>query len=1124
MKTITVYLYTLLLALVGFAPAGFAATDTINVQFSNGGASQTGAAVIGSAGDYWNKTTGSSSTNLSLNKTDNTASGAALSWSASGVGSTGTNNAFIAQNTAWKNLFSGQIYAASGATMTANFSGLTANIPVRVYFYSENDQGGNGRKLQASLNGGAYAATTVGSDNTVYSFIKNQNYLVVDGTANASGQLNINLKGVSGARDGIGILMGIQLIASTDTPSLNTPSFENVGAGMATLRLQASADGTGYFTLLTGSNTACGTAAQVKAGLTSAGATASYHGSLPLTANTQGKYTVRNLTQLTDYTVCFSADSPTLFPAAPVSANLSTTAAHLNGSVWSVVGTAGFSAGDAVYTSLAFAPDGTPYVAYKDNDSSEAAVMKFNGTAWVTVGAAGYVAQNESLAIAPDGTPYLAYGDKGNSGKATVRKFNGTAWDTVGAAGFSAGEEWYTSLAFAPDGTPYLAYRDNGNSGKATVMQFNGTAWVTVGSAGFSAGVVDFTSLAFAPDGTPYLAYTDHGNSGKATVMQFTGTAWVAAGTAGFSAGQADYTSLAIAPDGTPYLAYQDSGYSNKATVMQFDGTAWVAVGSAGFSTGSADFTSLAFAPDGTPYLAYQDAGNATVMKFFNGDWVAVGAAGFPAAWGVYFTSLAFAPDGTPYVAYRDSRNYYRATVMKFSTAATTTALKSSLNPSRFGQSVTLTATVSPAAATGSVTFKDGGSTLGTSTLSGGSATYINSALSVGGHGITAVYAGDSAYSGSTSSVLTQTINKANTTTGLVSSLNPSNVGDNVTFTATVTPSATGTVEFFDSSISLGSGTLNSSSQTTVATSALTVGGHSITGVYSGNAAYNTSTSPVLRQTVNGSGVSITVATNPSGLGLTVDGSDYTAPQTFSWTQGSSHTLAVTSPQAGSAGTRHPFANWSDGGLQSHAITTPATPATYTASFGTEYQLTLNAGTGGSIIPASGNWYAAGSTPSIISTASNSGYVFDGWNLDSGSGPVLNVNSAATQVTMNGPTTVSAAFKAVTTTLSASIGSKSGTIGGVRSWNVSVSNTGGTTANAAQIDGLTLSSSGACKPVATTSFPLALGDISPNDALTGVVSINFTGCKSSIKFSVNIRYSADGGTSSGVTPLTGVSQ
>jgi hypothetical protein len=63
--------------------------------------------------------------------------------------------------------------------------------------------------------------------------------------------------------------------------------------------------------------------------------------------------------------------------------------------------------------------------------------------------------------------------------------------------------------------------------------------------------------------------------------------------------------------------------------------------------------------------------------------------------------------------------------------------------------------------------------------------------------------------------------------------------------------------------------------------------------------------------------VAHTVDTSPTGLQIVVDGTPYTAPQTFEWTPGSSHTLAVVSPQAGAAGTRQVFASWSDGGAQS---------------------------------------------------------------------------------------------------------------------------------------------------------------------------------------------------------------
>jgi uncharacterized repeat protein (TIGR01451 family) len=95
----------------------------------------------------------------------------------------------------------------------------------------------------------------------------------------------------------------------------------------------------------------------------------------------------------------------------------------------------------------------------------------------------------------------------------------------------------------------------------------------------------------------------------------------------------------------------------------------------------------------------------------------------------------------------------------------TTSAVTSSLNPSRKGQNVTFTATVtanSPGTAvpTGTITFKNGNSTLGTKTLnSSGQATLSTSGLSRGNHSITVVYGGSSSFLGSTSPVLTQTVN-----------------------------------------------------------------------------------------------------------------------------------------------------------------------------------------------------------------------------------------------------------------------------------------------------------------------------------------------------------------------------
>jgi hypothetical protein len=188
--------------------------------------------------------------------------------------------------------------------------------------------------------------------------------------------------------------------------------------------------------------------------------------------------------------------------------------------------------------------------------------------------------------------------------------------------------------------------------------------------------------------------------------------------------------------------------------------------------------------------------------------------------------------------------------------AASATSVSSNANPSAAGQNVTFTATVSPSAATGTAQFFDGATSLGTVPLTGGKATLSTSALSVGPHSITAQYSGDTNYTGSTSSVLTQTVNSLiSTTTSLTSSLNPSVRGQQVTFTATVKPSSgagtpTGTVTFLDGGTTLGSSALNASGVATFSTASLSVGTHSITARYGGDTNYNGSTSAVLSQTV----------------------------------------------------------------------------------------------------------------------------------------------------------------------------------------------------------------------------------------------------------------------------------
>ena len=240
---------------------------------------------------------------------------------------------------------------------------------------------------------------------------------------------------------------------------------------------------------------------------------------------------------------------------------------------------------------------------------------------------------------------------------------------------------------------------------------------------------------------------------------------------------------------------------------------------------------------------------------------VTVGSAGTAT-----FTSSSFTVGTHAITAvYSGDSNYAGSTSPAFSQvvqkAATATSLASSVNPSVFGQSVTLTATVSVVAPgsgtpTGTVHFYDGATLLGSHALASGVAAFSTTKLTTGTLSVTAVYVASADYLTSTSSVLSEVVDKASTKTTIASSKNPSTSGDTVTFTATlaaIAPGAgtpTGTVTFMDGATVLGTGTL-ASKKATFATASLAEGTHSITAVYSGDSNFNGSTSTALSQKVN---------------------------------------------------------------------------------------------------------------------------------------------------------------------------------------------------------------------------------------------------------------------------------
>jgi hypothetical protein len=185
--------------------------------------------------------------------------------------------------------------------------------------------------------------------------------------------------------------------------------------------------------------------------------------------------------------------------------------------------------------------------------------------------------------------------------------------------------------------------------------------------------------------------------------------------------------------------------------------------------------------------------------------------------------------------------------------AGTTTTLVSlAKTDPYFGEPVTFEARVVPGTATGMVSFTDGQTLLGTTAINPvyGTADFTTSTLSAGSHAVMATYGGDVNYLGSTSGIVTQEVLRAASITSLTSGPNPSSVGQQVTFTATVTPaSAVGTVNFMEGVNVLGTGTL-SGGKATFLTSGLSTGSHQVTASYPGNSDVAGSTSPAVTQVV----------------------------------------------------------------------------------------------------------------------------------------------------------------------------------------------------------------------------------------------------------------------------------
>ncbi len=278
----------------------------------------------------------------------------------------------------------------------------------------------------------------------------------------------------------------------------------------------------------------------------------------------------------------------------------------------------------------------------------------------------------------------------------------------------------------------------------------------------------------------------------------------------------------------------------------------------------------------------------------------------------------------------------------------TTTTLAASPNPTSYGSSVTLAATVASSGGgtpTGSVTFYDNGTAIGLpQPLTNGTATLTTTTLPVGSDTLTATYAASGNYAGSTSGPVTETITAIPTTTTLTASPSPAAYGSSVTLTATVMATGAGTpggtVQFYNGGVAIGSPVgLNASGVATLTTTTLPAGTDNLTVKYPAQGNYAAS-SGATTENITPAATTTTLAANPTNTSV---GNSVTLTATV--TSNGNPVTSGTVTFSWSGGNCSGAVNASTGQAACNTTTLPVGTDTITASYGATANYGTSSGT-----------------------------------------------------------------------------------------------------------------------------------------------------------------------------------
>ena len=319
--------------------------------------------------------------------------------------------------------------------------------------------------------------------------------------------------------------------------------------------------------------------------------------------------------------------------------------------------------GQTTLPSLAFAPDGKPFVTWSNNlggGLNDIYLRAWNNSHWAEIGGSATLggvsatpggSTQPSLAIDAGGLPVVAWREAtAEDLEIYLKRWTGSAWEGMGgsAAGGglsnTAGSSDNPWLAIDHEGRPVVAWVETTTNREIYLARWNGSAWAALGNSTSGGGISNSPGDSFRPTvaidvaGNPVVAWADVDiNSGNSEiyVKRWNGTAWVEMGSGSASGGGVSATpggsfrpSLAINAAGVAAVAWEDNsgGGDYEIYARRYDPAtaSWKPIGSGsaeggGVSNNFGDSTwpSLVLDADGLPLVAWQDNSNGWPQVYF---------------------------------------------------------------------------------------------------------------------------------------------------------------------------------------------------------------------------------------------------------------------------------------------------------------------------------------------------------------------------------------------------------------------------------------------------------------------------------------------------------------------------